>query len=66
MSILSAHLLRSRVVLIDFARNSNCSKIFRFIIEAEVLNEVVVVFRRICKVIKRCIGLEVEVVLLDS
>ena len=28
MSICSAHLLRSRVVLIDFARNSNCSKFF--------------------------------------
>ena len=28
MSIFSAHLLRSRVVLIYFVRNSNCSKIF--------------------------------------
>ena len=41
MSICSAHLLRSRVVLIDFAQNSNCSKIFHFIIKVEVENEVI-------------------------
>ena len=41
MSICSAHPLRSRVVLIDFAQNSNCSKIFHFIIEVEIEKEVV-------------------------
>jgi hypothetical protein len=40
MSICSVHLLSNRVVLIDFARNSNCSKIFHCIIEVEVENEV--------------------------
>ena len=45
MNICSAHLLRSRVVLINFAANSNCSKIFHFIIEVEVENENEVVLR---------------------
>ena len=39
----SLKILQKIPLFIDFARNSNCSKIFRFIIEAEVLNEVVVV-----------------------